>query len=238
MLNQYRKKDKIINDFQWSLLFEPDKGQTVTSSDFDIRLMTYLLSTLANIDVGDLYPVYSDITIRAMLSRIQFRSKETLRNFDGKLSEYTFNENWDCIGQAVLKLASSLNLDTKNDPEKTRLIVDRLLTLNPKNIDTRSLGIFIDMSESRPGIILQQVISEYCASKSTTVEEILRNEKHQLYHKRIKNVPCCICPSGSICHKFIPEQQWKSLYSKLKSGYSHSCQSGEKPCIERFVPKG
>ncbi|CAC5385482.1 unnamed protein product [Mytilus coruscus] len=115
-----------------------------------------------------------------MLSRIQFISNETLRNFEGQLSGYKFNKNWDCIGQAVLKLASSFKLDTKNDEEKTRLI-DRLLVLNRKNIDTRSL--------------------------------------HSIYYR------------------FIPEQQWKLLYSKLEGGYSHTCQSGGKPCIERFVPK-
>lgn len=116
-------------------------------------------------------------------------------------------------------------------------MVDRLLRLNRKDIDTRSIRIFMYMSESCPGLILQKLLNEYCTSKSITIEEILRNEKHQLYHKRIKNEPCCICPSGSIYHRFIPEQQWKSLYSKLKGGNSQSCQSEKKPCIERFVPK-
>ncbi|CAC5408778.1 unnamed protein product [Mytilus coruscus] len=99
MVTRYRKKDTIINDSQWSLLYGPYIGQKVTSNDFDIRLMTYLLSTLAHIEVGDVYPVYSNTSIHAMLSRIQLISNETLRNFEGKLSGYKFNKNWDCIGQ-------------------------------------------------------------------------------------------------------------------------------------------
>lgn len=61
--------------------------------------MILLLSTLANIEVGDLYPVYSDTRTGAMLSRIKFISNETFRNFEGKLSGYTFNKYWDDIGQ-------------------------------------------------------------------------------------------------------------------------------------------
>lgn len=115
--------------------------------------------------------------------------------------------------------------------------VDRLFVLNPKNIDAKSLREFIYKSEICPGLILQKIISEYCSSKSLTIKDILRNEKHQLYHKRVKNVPCCICPSNSTYHRIISEQQWKSLYSKHNGCSSHSCKSGEKPCIERFVPK-
>lgn len=92
------------------------------------------------------------------------------------------------------------------------------------------------MSESCPGLILQQLLSEYCASKLTTIEEILKKEKHSLYHKRIKNVPCCLCSSDSIYNRIITQQQWKALYKKQKYIYPKSCQCGKEPCIERFVP--
>ncbi|VDH93034.1 Hypothetical predicted protein, partial [Mytilus galloprovincialis] len=228
----YRKKDTTINDFQWYLLFGP--GKTVTSDDFDIRLLILLLSTLANITVSDLYPVYSDTSISAMLSRIQFISNETLRNLKGQLSVYMFNKYWDDIGQAILKLVSFHQSEIKNDQEKTRLI-DRILVLNP--INTNSLPIFIHLSERYPGLILQQLISEYCASNSITMENLLIKEKHQLYHKRYKNEPCCLCPTVSNCNRVITEKQWKALYKENEGSYSHSCApSMIKQCIKRFAP--
>ncbi|XP_052063862.1 uncharacterized protein LOC127703826 [Mytilus californianus] len=115
--------------------------------------------------------------------------------------------------------------------------LDRLLVLNPINIDTKSLRIFIYISERCPGIILHQFISEYCVSKSITIEDLLKQEKHQLYHKRIKNEPCCICRTVSTYNRVIPEKQWKALYEGNDGSYSHSCLSERKLCIERFTPK-
>lgn len=116
--------------------------------------------------------------------------------------------------------------------------LDRLLVLNPINFDHIALRTFIHMSESYPGLILQQLISEYCASKSITIEDLLKIEKHQLYHQRIKNEPCCLCLTVSNCNRVISEKQWKALYRENESSFFHSCSSSmRKQCIERFTPK-
>lgn len=67
------------------------------------------------------------------------------------------------------------------------------------------------------------------------MDDILREEKHQLYHKRFKTVACCQCTTEF--PKCIPEDHWEALYEMTKVGNSHDCQSKLKECCESFVPK-
>lgn len=78
-------------------------GKTVyvTSDDFNIRLMIYLLKTIAKVDVGDLYPLAVDISISAMLSRIKFIRNETTQSIEGELSKKQYIKFWDDIGQVI-----------------------------------------------------------------------------------------------------------------------------------------
>lgn len=78
-------------------------GKVVTSDVFDIKLMINLLGTLANIHVGDFYPIQSDKSISAMLSRIKFIRHEAAQSFEGKLSKDQFNKYWDDIAQVIFK---------------------------------------------------------------------------------------------------------------------------------------
>ncbi|XP_052063895.1 uncharacterized protein LOC127703857 [Mytilus californianus] len=230
----YRRKDKIINDFQWNLLF---KGDTVSSDDFDITLMINLLRTLANISIGDIYPAPFNTSISAMLTRIKYIRNKVIQNVKGQLSEDQFNQYWDDIGQAVLKLVSSFELDIDNDQQKIRLI-GRLLALNPITLDIKKLRIFIDMSEKYPAMILQKLIFEYNSLQNVTTEDVLREEKHQLYHKRKKHQPCCKCTTELFSSiKIFPEEQWEALYEMNESSDSHVCTSNLRNCCERYFPK-
>lgn len=74
-------------------------GKTVRSEDFDLRLMIVLLNTLANIKVCDSYPLPTDTSTGAMLSRIKYIRNETTQNVNGKLTEDQFNQYWDDIRQ-------------------------------------------------------------------------------------------------------------------------------------------
>ncbi|CAC5408762.1 unnamed protein product [Mytilus coruscus] len=230
----YRRTDKIINDFQWNLLF---KGDTVISEDFDITLMVYLLRTLANISIGDIYPSSFNTSINAMLTRIRYIRNQVIQNVEGQLSEDQFNQYWDDIGQAVLKLVSSFELDIDNDQQKIRLI-GKLLVLNPITLNIKKLRIFIDMSEKYPAMILQKLISEYNASKNVTTEDVLSKEQHQFYHKRKKHQPCCKCTTKFFSSiKVISEEQWDALYEMNESSDSHVCTSNLRNCCERYIPK-
>lgn len=50
-------------------------------------------------EVGDLYPVETDMSKDAMLSRIKFIRNEATQSIEGKLLEDKFNQYWDDIGQ-------------------------------------------------------------------------------------------------------------------------------------------
>ncbi|CAC5365748.1 unnamed protein product [Mytilus coruscus] len=234
----YRRKDKIVDEYQWNLLFGHSKEETVTSEDFGVRLMIYLLRIIANINVGDLYPVPSDTSIGAMLSRIKFIRNEVTQSLEGKIPENQFNQYWDDIGQAVLKLMSSFEMYFENY-QLNKGLTDRLFMLNPINIDTREVCLFIDMSEKYPAMILEQLFSEYCTFERVTIEDILRNEKHDLYHKRIKTESCCKCSTKQVSTflKVMSEKQWGALYEISMSSNSHLCPSDLTKCSERFIPK-
>lgn len=61
--------------------------------------MVYILRTITNIQVGDLYPVQADTRKDAMLSRIRYIRNEATQIADGKLSVDQFKQYWDDIGQ-------------------------------------------------------------------------------------------------------------------------------------------
>ncbi|VDI62314.1 Hypothetical predicted protein [Mytilus galloprovincialis] len=215
------------------------EGKTVRSEDFDISLMIYFLQTLANIKVSDLYPIPTDTSTSAMLSRIKYIRNETTQNLYGKLTEEQFNQYWDDIGQAILKLASTYTFAIENDQEDIRLI-GRLLSISPININNRQLCTFIDVSEKYPAMILEQFISEYCMLKQVTRHDILREEKHRLYHKRLKTVSCCQCTTEFPIYSYskcIPEKHWEALYQVTELTNSYNCKCECTPCIECFVPK-
>lgn len=78
----------------------------VSSEDFDIKLMIYLLQPLASIKVGNLDPVYPYTSIETMLSRIKYVMNEISKSFEGKLPNDQFNQYWDYIGQVRIFLLS------------------------------------------------------------------------------------------------------------------------------------
>lgn len=61
--------------------------------------MIFILRTIANIQVGNLYPVQADTRTSAMLSRIQYIKNKTTQSVNGKLSAEQFKKYWDDIGQ-------------------------------------------------------------------------------------------------------------------------------------------
>lgn len=94
------------------------------------------------------------------------------------------------------------------------------------------------MSEKYPAMILQKLISEYISSKNVTTEDVLRKEKHQLYHKRKKHKPCCICTTVYVSSvNVIQEEQWEKLYEINESSDLHVCTSKLRNCCERYIPK-
>lgn len=94
------------------------------------------------------------------------------------------------------------------------------------------------MSEIYPAMILEHLISEYCAINNKTIDEVLRDEKHDLYHKRIKTKSCCKCDPVEFPTfvKVITEKQWDTLYEIKVKKSLNSCAC-EKQCCNSFSPK-
>ncbi|XP_063438793.1 uncharacterized protein LOC134719763 [Mytilus trossulus] len=232
MTKKHRRKTQLINKFQWDLLYKGTK--IVTSEDFDIKLMIHLLRTLAKIEIGDNEPNKLDNRKGAMLSRIMFIRNETTLSFEGRLPQDKFDKYWNDIGEAILNLFSSHKHEIVKDKKRKNLLIGRLLELNPINIDIKQLRLFIVMSEIIPALILQKIISEFCNSNKTTIEALLEQTKHELYHKRIKTAACCLCKTSSPqINRVIPEKQWEALFENS----DQLCSCEHKKCSERFVPK-
>lgn len=110
--------------------------------------------------------------------------------------------------------------------------------MNPIIVNNKTLCTFIKISERQPAMILNKLISEYCSFEGISIEMLLKQEQHQLYHKRIDTKSCCSCPPKFATYdKFITEKQWNALYDLTTVDASHICKSKKMECYERFVPK-
>lgn len=118
-------------------------------------------------------------------------------------------------------------------------ISDRLIMLNPINIDNDKVFTFIVQSEIYPAMILRQFLSEYCASEYTTINQLLRQEAHRLYHKREKTTQCCSCTNDKYATyiKLLPEKQWLALYELTDCVKILSTPCKSMNCYKLYVPK-
>lgn len=91
------------------------------------------------------------------------------------------------------------------------------------------------MSETYPSMIIRECIAEFCESEDITMEHVLREEKHQLYHKRQRTENCCLCGKDlAIYMKVFTEEQWESLYELTDD---RVCLCPLTICSKSFVPK-
>ncbi|VDI37978.1 Hypothetical predicted protein [Mytilus galloprovincialis] len=89
------EKNRIINPSQWRLLYPTNSDPQ--SSKFDVSLMTALLKHLANVSPYDKFPLLTDTSTSADLTRIRY-----YRNFISHVSmkeedTINFTEAWDDI---------------------------------------------------------------------------------------------------------------------------------------------
>ncbi|CAG2211255.1 unnamed protein product [Mytilus edulis] len=126
--------------------------------------MINLLQTIGNKSGGDSRQAQSDTSVSTMLSNIITIHNAAAKNDEGKLTNEQLEQNWDDIGQAILKLVSSRIIDVDSDEEKGQLI-GRIFALNPMDMDVKKLCIVVDLSDNDPVSILRDSINEYCTSK-------------------------------------------------------------------------
>ncbi|KXJ23437.1 E3 ubiquitin-protein ligase DZIP3, partial [Exaiptasia diaphana] len=103
------RRRRILNSDQWKKLFpSPDAyGQT---KDFDLTLIFVLLRNICNLTEpangwNNLPANISDISLEDDLARIKYHRNNTYAHtMDGQLSEDEFNECWDEISDALLRI--------------------------------------------------------------------------------------------------------------------------------------
>ncbi|VDI79941.1 Hypothetical predicted protein [Mytilus galloprovincialis] len=95
------KKKRVINQAQWNLLYGTSQ---ITSSEFDITLMACLLRNLTSLSIKDIMPSKTDTSPGADVSRIKHFRNLISHSEDGKISQQDFNETWDNLSNAIVRL--------------------------------------------------------------------------------------------------------------------------------------
>ncbi|CAC5394571.1 unnamed protein product [Mytilus coruscus] len=113
------KKERIINQNQWNLLF-PIKGKA-SSTKFDLTLMICLIRHLTTIQISDRLPHSNDTNEGADLSRIKFYRNEIVHSDDGILSDTDFQSYWKDISQAIARLGGDSYKQVCNDLKVSKL---------------------------------------------------------------------------------------------------------------------
>ncbi|XP_063405874.1 uncharacterized protein LOC134689837 [Mytilus trossulus] len=100
-------KKRIITVTQYDLLFP--KGSSKVSSDmFDVSLMVYLLKNFTDLDIQDSLPLETIHTNAADISRIKFYRNSIVHSDSGKVNVKKFWEIWNCVTEAILRLAPEM----------------------------------------------------------------------------------------------------------------------------------
>ncbi|CAC5423896.1 unnamed protein product [Mytilus coruscus] len=137
------KKKRIINQAQWNLLYGTLKTSQITSSEFDITLMVCLLRNLTTLSIQDTMPIKTDTSPGADVSRIKHFRNQIAHSEDGKISQNNFNESWDDLTNAIVRLGGQSFVqecfDTKvaslNQHDKELLLEIRQNTQEIQNLN-------------------------------------------------------------------------------------------------------
>ncbi|CAG2211263.1 unnamed protein product [Mytilus edulis] len=201
---QYRDTKIGINDFQWNLLYDQLQGKTVTSKDFDIRLMLLLLRTLANYNISDVYEDKSDKSTYAKFSRIKYVRNEITRRFAGKLSKSLFDQYRDDISQTLQETkhtehgqAETQQIDEESKKLYIRMMLDTLIKSAKQNGESERIihlnvikGIQREMAQSCSGVLTETRFHEILKSMREAVlylggtfpeEKLLELQKIKIY---------------------------------------------------------
>ncbi|XP_071141832.1 uncharacterized protein [Mytilus edulis] len=103
-------KKRVITLVQYDLLFPKDSSE-VSSDMFDVSLMVCLLKHLTDLDIQDSLPLETFQTIAADISRIKFYRNFIVHSKSGKVDETEFWKIWNCVTEAILRLAPEIKSD-------------------------------------------------------------------------------------------------------------------------------
>lgn len=115
------KKKRIINQAQWNLLYNVSRATPVSAEDFDVTLMVCLLRNISSVNIQDCIPAKTDTNTGADISRIKYYRNQIAHSDDGQISSKEFNEIWDILSEAIVRLGGPAFLQECNDLKVARL---------------------------------------------------------------------------------------------------------------------
>ncbi|XP_052082662.1 uncharacterized protein LOC127720222 [Mytilus californianus] len=99
---------KKINKDQWDLLF-PLRGKgEISSQNFDITLMMFLIRNLTEITISSILPLPFQIGLSDDLTRIHFYRNKIAHVEDATISDTDFSKYWDDITEAIIRLGGEV----------------------------------------------------------------------------------------------------------------------------------
>ncbi|XP_052080604.1 uncharacterized protein LOC127718575 [Mytilus californianus] len=174
------KKEGIINQSQWSLLF-PILPDVPDSKTFDVTLMTTLLYNLTPMTPPlcgfDRLPTAMETTQASDLARIKYYRNNLAHLDDGKIDINFFNMAWDDVTSAIVRLGGQL-MKQECDHMKT------------KQLDQTNQEIMMDIKHSNNEI---QELKESLESLKQSHTEMIKShellqENHAVVTKEIEEI--------------------------------------------------
>ncbi|XP_063405881.1 ankyrin repeat domain-containing protein 17-like [Mytilus trossulus] len=106
-IDDLRRNKRVITLAQYDLLYP--RGSTGVLSDmFDVSLMACLLRHFTDLDIQESLPVKINHSVAADISRIKFYRNSIVHSDSGKVDEDKFLEIWNCVTEAILRLAPEM----------------------------------------------------------------------------------------------------------------------------------
>ena len=108
VLQKIRRKNTVITDQQWDLLFPTSPNATPDSKKFDITLLTILLRNICRLSPPatgwKVMPPVADTSIPADIVRIKLSRNEVYHIGSARLDDAKFEELWQEISQPLVRL--------------------------------------------------------------------------------------------------------------------------------------
>lgn len=225
-----RKGKKHISKTQWNQLY-PREGP-VTSRNFDIRLLLTLIRNRTKIIIGDELPLPLHKDVGDDLTRINYYRKTLMQNMNGKMSKHEFDDSWDTLSFAILRLIGSKLLQSivstmgsntmyrekqnseqhnQHDTDDLARLKDTVYSLHTFHLEDDRCYKLLLLLYKWTAMIMDAIINEYCDSQNISLENLLNNNRHDFYHKRRKFFKCSDC-ENRVFNRVFTENQWNSLY--------------------------
>ncbi|VDI67110.1 Hypothetical predicted protein [Mytilus galloprovincialis] len=194
-----RKIDKLLNGSlisqpQYDLLY-PKGSSRLSSEAFDMPLMVCLLRHFSDLNIQDTLPSEQLHNAGADISRIKYYRNYISHSYNGKVTENTFTEIWNCAVEAIQRLVPDLKpeidalvsspiLDIRDIEEKLdkkfqyRTAIEmRMQTLEKENFADDKVPIEIRQMSNKKYVPLYLKLLESGSEKKRDIRLVIVGKK-------------------------------------------------------------